>query len=104
MSIEDSGALGEVFRSIPDKSVATIHRRLKIFEEVRKGRASVVQLISHVPYFEDGVKTMWDELRKQMDEEKLPPTRKDFRPWLFTYNVLDDSKRILQQSLQRQRL
>ena len=64
-AMEDSGALGVMFSDVHgNTSKSAIEERLELYERVRKGRASVVQLISHCPYFEDGVKIMWPELVK----------------------------------------
>ena len=93
MCIEDSGALGVMFSNLPSPSQQSISDRLSLFQKVRKGRASVVQLISHVPYFEDAVKIMYPQLLEQMPAEKLPAPGGDHtRVWLFTYNVLEDSQ------------
>ncbi len=100
MAIEDSGALGVVFGDMIDTSTHSISERLSLFQKVRKGRASVVQLISHVPYFEDAVKIMYPHLVEHLPPEKLPsPGSKNIRAWLFSYNVLDDSAQVLDEFL-----
>ena len=104
MAIEDGGALGVVFTDMEGNTSKTaIEERLELFERVRKGRASVVQLISHCPYFEDGPKIMWPELVKQMPADKLPKASgAETRDWLFGYDVLSDSRRVLDEYLERQ--
>jgi salicylate hydroxylase len=101
-AIEDSGALGVIFsRMSSNTSEEAVEERLAVFERVRKGRASVIQLISHCPYFEDGVKIMWQELIKHMPAEKLPvSTGARTRDWLFSYDVLKDSQRALDDYLE----
>lgn len=97
MAIEDSGALGVVFGNMDDASAHSISERLALFQRVRKGRASVVQLVSHIPYWEDAVKIMYPQLLEHLAPEHLPPCANtgDLRTWFFAYNVLDDSARAL---------
>ena len=103
MAIEDSGALGVIFSNMTDTSARSISERLALFQTVRKGRASVVQLISHVPYFEDAVKIMYPQIIEHLPAEKLPSSgSKNIRAWLFSYNVMEDSAQALDEFLHGQ--
>ena len=46
MAMEDAGALGYLFRSISDPTA--VEKQLRLFELVRKDRASRVQILSKV--------------------------------------------------------
>lgn len=59
-AIEDGGALGYLLRNVDDS--ATITQRLKIFEAVRRDRASRVQILSKVRVGKE--KTVEQELQK----------------------------------------
>lgn len=104
MAIEDSGALGVVFSDMHDTSERSIAERLALFEKVRKGRASVVQLLSSVPYFEDGRKIMLPQLVQYIPEEELPGMNgaPDIKRWIFRYDILEESRRALQEYLKAQ--
>lgn len=95
MCIEDAGALGVLFRQMPSASAAAVSSRLALFEQLRRPRASVVQLISHQPYFEDGVERMRKYLIEIMPLEQLPRDREALRPWLFSYDVINVAKEVL---------
>lgn len=62
-AIEDGGALGYLLSSVED--TATIGQRLKIFESVRKDRASRVQTLSKVRAGKE--KEVEQELRNYAD-------------------------------------
>ena len=96
-AIEDGGALGAIFSSMPDSSEASINQRLELFAQVRKGRASVIQLLSRVPYFENAVKAMQSELQTHLPVEQLPGPggSQDIRRWLYGYDVLAESHRVM---------
>ena len=92
MAVEDSGALGVCFRGMPEApSAAVIEERLTLFERVRMKRASVVQLLSSVPYFENGFEIILPRLLGYMSREQPPRTGhpRDVRPWLFRYDVME---------------
>jgi len=97
MCIEDAGGLYVLFSQMSDISPSQIADRLRLFTSLRRPRASVVQLLSHCPYFEDAVKIMYDDLVKYMSPEDLPRAgdRGDIRRWLFRYDVLNEAKAVL---------
>ena len=102
MAVEDAGALSIIFSQMADTSATAIMDRLALFQQIRKSRASVVQLLSSVPYFENGVKRMWPQLLEHLPAEALPGFggAVDVRPWLFRYDILEESRRLLDQYLQ----
>lgn len=97
MCIEDAGALGVLFSEMEGKSEANVMQRLRLFFELRHPRASAVQLTSHVPYFEDAVSVMWEQLVKVMRPEELPRKgdRNSIREWLFSYDVQVEAEKVL---------
>ena len=101
MCIEDAGALSVLFSQMPNTSKPNVAERLRLFDYLRRPRASVVQIISHYPYFEDAVKLSYSELIKYLPPEKLPEIsdRGAIRRWLFSYDVLRESRKLLQQHL-----
>ena len=105
MVVEDCGALGVMLSKMKDTSAQSITERLALFEKIRKPRASVVQLLSSVPYFENGMKIMWPKLIEHMPPEELPGFggAADVRPWLFRYDVLEASQGVLDEYLERQK-
>ena len=96
--IEDAGALGILFSNMPDKSQKTIASRLELFVKLRHPRASVVQLISHCPYFEDAMTVMWEELVKVIDVNDLPKKRdsQGVREWIYAYDVNAEARKVLE--------
>lgn len=70
MAIEDAGALGHLFRSVQDP--AEIKKRLALFELVRKGRVSRIQILSKVRAGRE--KDVEQELQKYAD----PPGSGEF--------------------------
>ena len=69
-AIEDGGALGYVLKDVND--AATLAQRLKVFETLRRDRASRVQILSKVRVGEE--KLVEQEVRKfasGMDSGKL---------------------------------
>lgn len=62
-AMEDAGALGHLFRSVHDP--AAIEERLKLFELVRKDRASRIQTLSKVRIGRE--KEVEQELQKYAD-------------------------------------
>ena len=101
MCIEDAGGLYVLFSQMSDISPSQIADRLRLFTSLRRPRASVVQLLSHCPYFEDAVKIMYNELVKYMSPRDLPTAgdRGDIRRWLFRYDILSEAKAALKEYL-----
>ena len=101
MAVEDSAALGTMFSNLPPFITShTITERLELFERLRKPRASVVQLISHVHYLDDYCKYIRPQMLEHLREEELPeasggPTR----DWFFGYDVMSESRKVLEQHL-----
>lgn len=98
MAVEDAAALGVILQNMPPHpSEQQLEDRLLIFEKVRKPRASVVQLLSSVPYFENGMQIMLPKLLEHMSREQLPGLGgpKDVRPWFYKYDVFKESERAL---------
>ncbi|KAF2111945.1 hypothetical protein BDV96DRAFT_649313 [Lophiotrema nucula] len=62
-----------------------ISERMKNFEDVRRPRASLVQLVSRYPYYVNGVEVIKDRLIEYMAADELPPAGNpnDMRRWLF---------------------
>lgn len=105
MAVEDAAALGVVLQGMPPNPAAEqLEKRLAAFEKVRKPRASVVQLLSSVPYFENGMEIMLPKLLEHMTKEQLPGFGgpKDTRPWLYKYDVFKEGERALAEQLERQ--
>lgn len=98
-SLEDAGALGAFFRNMSDASMASVNARLKLFDALRRPRASVVQLISHQPYFEDGVERMRPQLEKILPRDKLPKNRTSLREWFYSYDVVKEAEAVLKSYL-----
>ncbi|KAF2728799.1 FAD/NAD(P)-binding domain-containing protein [Polyplosphaeria fusca] len=103
MCVEDAGALGHVFSGFVGEgdgkmAIGELENRFRAFESVRRGRVSVVQLISRLPYHRIAVDEMWDELCKFMNEDELPGRggNTDVRNWLGRYNLEDACKRAME--------
>lgn len=69
-AIEDSAALGTLFENFGSKDVDSISKRLDVFEQVRKNRASAIQIFSSC-----GQEQLQRSVRgaaKYVPEDKLP--------------------------------
>ncbi len=113
MAIEDGGCLGVLLSNITSKS--QIAERLRLFEDIRFERASVVQILSNASYEE--VDRMKDEAAKftkgalpSMALEKLVAlysadyfagNQLEIHKYFFTYNVLEDSKKRIEELVQK---
>lgn len=99
MCIEDAGALGLIFRDMLHASEAEICQRLQALEAVRRGRASVVQLVSRVPYYENAVELMHKELQDYLPKKALPGSggSRDFKSWLFEYDLAEDCRKTMKE-------
>ncbi|KAL2859183.1 FAD/NAD(P)-binding domain-containing protein [Aspergillus pseudodeflectus] len=100
MSIEDGGALGEVFAGLLEGTPGDeIHRRIALFEKIRHKRASGIQVMSNA-----GQDQMWrvrDRMRPFMPEGVEPPnTIPEIWEHNFRYDVLADSRRQLKEYLE----
>ncbi|KEF59116.1 uncharacterized protein A1O9_03960 [Exophiala aquamarina CBS 119918] len=87
MSIEDAGALGVLFSNIDSK--ASIPARLQMFQSVRYNRASAVQIFSN---FGQDEATMMAAEAAKYGFRKVPTTQMEFHQFLYSYNVLEDTK------------
>jgi salicylate hydroxylase len=93
MAIEDAGALGAVLEGVSDLDEVT--ERLKVWDEVRRPRASAVQLLSRTTGLEYVLSRDTQEMvRGYLSEEQLPDfTRASVNRMLFSYDCLGELKR-----------
>lgn len=63
LAMEDGGALGYLFKSINDP--AAVQQRLRLFELVRKSRATRIQIMSNVRAGKE--KEVGEQLKKYAD-------------------------------------
>lgn len=100
-SIEDGAAIGILFNNIPKISKdsqasldAEISKRLSAFEDVRKVRASVMQIFSSAG--QDEAEKMRDEaIRFLGPGVKVPANQADFHEFNFGYDVVKQSEDVL---------
>jgi salicylate hydroxylase len=98
MVVEDAAALAVVLRDMPPgPSAEQLEERLSIFEKIRKPRASVAQLLSSVPYYEDPLKTLLPQLLEHLTLARLPASGapNDVRPWFYKYDVFKEAEKAL---------
>ncbi|KAF2158498.1 hypothetical protein M409DRAFT_30997 [Zasmidium cellare ATCC 36951] len=90
-AVEDAAVLGAVLKGVESKSA--IPSRLKLWEELRRPRASAIQLMSRTDPSHDG----WPN---QEDKEKaarffphgdLPLTRAEMAAWAFKYDAVAEA-------------
>ncbi|KAL3459705.1 hypothetical protein BJX64DRAFT_301150 [Aspergillus heterothallicus] len=93
MSIEDGGALSEVFSNLPDDVPEDeIHRRIALFQKIRHRRASAIQVMSNAA--QDQIWRVRDRLRPYMPDGVEPPsTVPDIWEHNFRYDVFEESRR-----------
>ncbi|CZR62332.1 related to salicylate 1-monooxygenase [Phialocephala subalpina] len=96
-ALEDTGALLALFSDLPSKNV--IDERMKLFDRVRRKRASRQQIISSVPA--EDVKSLGDKL-KEYDKEGIPRDGEveSMRERLLRelgYNIFEKCERMLRE-------
>jgi salicylate hydroxylase len=96
MAIEDAGALGVVMEGVTD--VGEVTRRLKVWDHVRRPRASAVQLLSRTIGVEYELsRETQDMVRGYLSEEELPDfTRACVNRMLLSYDCLGEARRAVQ--------
>ncbi|KAL2859607.1 putative salicylate hydroxylase [Aspergillus pseudodeflectus] len=99
-AIEDAGALSELF-TFPDHTTITqqeIQSRLALFEQVRVNRASAMQVFSNA-----GQDESWkikEQAKKYLPEgAEVPSSPAEFMKHNFGYDVIADSKGVLERYL-----
>ncbi|KAL2840531.1 FAD/NAD(P)-binding domain-containing protein [Aspergillus pseudoustus] len=104
MSIEDGGALGEVFSGLPSEPPEDeIRRRIALFEKIRHRRASVIQIMSNAA--QDQIWRVHDRIRPYMPDGVEPPsTIPEIWDHNFRYDVLQDSRQQLKEYLERKEI
>ncbi|RDW82771.1 salicylate hydroxylase-3 [Coleophoma cylindrospora] len=85
-AIEDAVALGMVLSNCP---VESIPARIKIWEELRIKRASVLQVFSNAG--QDEPQKIHVEAAKLIGDENVPKTQEDFFKYNFGYDVVKDT-------------
>ena len=85
-AMEDAGALGALLANVTSK--AELQQRLKLFEEIRKPRASAIQILSSVRVGMEG--KVQDKLRKYAATESKPTSFGERISHAYSYNVLRD--------------
>lgn len=93
MAIEDAGALGVVMEGVKD--VREVTGRLKVWDGVRRPRASAVQLLSRTMGVEYELSRETQAMvRGYLPEEALPDfTRACVNKMLFSYDCLGETRR-----------
>ena len=93
MAIEDAGALGVVMEGVKD--VGEVTGRLKVWNRVRRPRASAVQLLSRTIGVEYELsRETQDMVRGYLSEEELPDfTRACVNRMLFSHDCLGETRR-----------
>lgn len=102
-SIEDAGVLGTVLQGVHDP--AEILERLKLYEDLRRPRASAVQLLSMSNSLLYGLS---DEvqavLRTLIAEEDFPElTRPDVNHFLFNFDCVAEAKKAVSERFGRRK-
>ncbi|KAL2807928.1 FAD/NAD(P)-binding domain-containing protein [Aspergillus granulosus] len=100
MSIEDGGALNEVFLNLPNEvSEDEIRRRITLFEKIRHRRASALQVMSNAA--QDQIWRVRERVRLYMPDGVEPPsTVPELWAHNFGYDVLGDSQRQVKEYLE----
>ncbi|KAI9776704.1 MAG: hypothetical protein M1839_009431 [Geoglossum umbratile] len=90
-AIEDACALGLLFENVEP---ADIGARLKLYEKVRMGRASAVQIFSR--FGQDQADRVKQEVEK-IDGWKgaVPANQGEFHDWNFAWDVYRECQRVL---------
>ncbi|KAH8193587.1 hypothetical protein TruAng_012246 [Truncatella angustata] len=80
--IEDGVALGVIFEGAnPDD----VEERLDLYEKVRRGRASVIQILSNVG--QDQSHLVREDLKDYLDESQIPTNPAENYSYMFGHNV-----------------
>ena len=90
-AIEDGAALGVLFDQLYDKEI--IPMRLRLFEEIRKNRASAVQMISNSS--PPAPQSVRDAAAKYLPDGKKLDSPDDINKYLWTFDVIGECKAIL---------
>ena len=93
-ALEDAGALGALLADVTSKE--ELQRRLKLFEEIRKPRASAIQILSSVRVGMEG--KVQDKLQKYAATESKPTSFGERLSHAYSYNVLQDCHDRLQRA------
>ncbi|PMD63654.1 salicylate hydroxylase [Hyaloscypha bicolor E] len=90
-AIEDSVVLGIALTNCTPEDLES---RLQLFEEVRKNRASVMQIFSNAG--QDEAEKIHKDAAKFIPAETVPKTPEDFYKFNFGYDVVRDSKQAME--------
>ncbi|KAK1987594.1 FAD binding domain-containing protein [Colletotrichum cereale] len=93
MALEDGLALGIVMSGATDAS--EVEKLLEMYEKIRKGRASVIQIISNIG--RDGSNLDENELLKFMPKEDIPKTQRELFKYDFEYDVVDEAIKMMEE-------
>ncbi|KAI0131777.1 FAD binding domain-containing protein [Xylariales sp. AK1849] len=80
--IEDGVALGVLLQDARPEQVG---RRLRLYEQVRQNRASVIQILSNVG--QDETHLVYDDLKHYLDAEDIPRNPAEIYALMFGHNV-----------------
>lgn len=90
-AIEDGAALGVLFDQLHDKE--TITARLRLFEKVRRNRASSVQILSNTS--PPAPQSVLNAAAKYLPEGKKLGNADDINDYLWSFDVIKESKTVL---------
>lgn len=72
-AIEDAGVLGALFENVPEQETEeAIAQRLRLYDDVRRGRVAAYKYYSDVPPFHDAVELQREKCERYMRAEHLP--------------------------------
>ena len=90
-ALEDAGALGTVLNGL--ENARELPDRLQRFEDIRKPRATVIQILSSVRVGLE--KTLEARLQPYREEEDIPTTFQERIDHAYGYDLIKDCRRRL---------
>ncbi|KAK0648458.1 FAD binding domain-containing protein [Cercophora newfieldiana] len=94
-AIEDAAVLGILLDQVQDKAI--MKERLELFEKIRKGRGSAIQLLSHSTF--PTPQSTFDAAAKHLPEGTKLQNQDDVIELIFSYDVIGETKAVLAASL-----
>lgn len=97
MGIEDAAALGVLLADA--RPTDDIESLLRTYEEVRKPRASTIQLCSGANAVQAGPADMEEQIRRFYDgpfpDQSTPPWTRPWRDFIYSYDVRKETEKAL---------
>ncbi|KAI8163944.1 hypothetical protein K4K49_009816 [Colletotrichum sp. SAR 10_70] len=89
--IEDGVALGIIFSDATDPS--QVEERMSLYEKLRRGRASAIQILSNVGI--DEAHKVKKDLMEFLNEEDIPTDHRGIMSFTYSYDVIKEATEVM---------